>query len=226
MITVFTRLLFLISLLLPAQAYSAIISINDSVFGIDSVTRDTVSGLDWLDVTLSVNRSYGDVSSQFGVGGDFKGWRYATISDFDNLLSGLSLDISNLKGPQGQTWNNTVDVSTAKRIVSLLGWTYVNNLPSTGNPFGQKELYGVFGDHYADIFSPDGQSPPSHVYGKIGASDTLAYSNTSGQILHNSSDNLVGSFLVQSVPEPSILALFTAGLAGLGFARKRKQKSN
>ena len=45
-------------LLVSGQVGAAIISSNDSVFGVDSVTQDSESGLDWLDVTLSINRSF------------------------------------------------------------------------------------------------------------------------------------------------------------------------
>ena len=68
-------------LLFGSVANSAIISVTDPIFGADSVTQDTVSGLDWLDVNLSVNRSYIDVSTQFGIGGDYEGWRYATVQE-------------------------------------------------------------------------------------------------------------------------------------------------
>ena len=49
-------------------------------------TTDTNSGLDWLDVTLSINRSYNDVSTQLGVGGDYEGWHYATGVQFVRMI--------------------------------------------------------------------------------------------------------------------------------------------
>jgi hypothetical protein len=66
---------------------AAVVSADDAIFGAGSVTRDTISGLDWLDLTLSTNRSYTDVSGQFGVGGDFEGWGYATTSDVADLYT-------------------------------------------------------------------------------------------------------------------------------------------
>jgi len=47
---------------------------------------DTETQLDWLDVTLSVDRSYNDVSSQFDKGGDFSGWRFASIDEIKTLV--------------------------------------------------------------------------------------------------------------------------------------------
>ena len=56
---------------------------------------DTDSGLDWLDVTESVNMSYDYVSSQFSTGGQFEGWRYATGDEFNALLAGLTGIVNN-----------------------------------------------------------------------------------------------------------------------------------
>ena len=50
-------------------------------------TTDTNTGLDWLDVTISVNQSYNYVSSQFGSGGEYEGWRYATGFEFNQMVS-------------------------------------------------------------------------------------------------------------------------------------------
>lgn len=80
-------LLVLLSALVSGIAQSSIISIDDPVFGPDSITYDTISGFEWLDVTKSLGRSYDDVSSQFGVGGDFEAWTYAGSYQLGQLIS-------------------------------------------------------------------------------------------------------------------------------------------
>ena len=50
-------------------------------------TTDTLSGLDWLDLATSINRSYEYVSNNFGNGGEFASWRYATSSEYTTLLA-------------------------------------------------------------------------------------------------------------------------------------------
>ena len=50
-------------------------------------TTDTDQNLLWLDLTSSQGRSFDDVSSHFGVGGDFQGWRHATISEVTTLFT-------------------------------------------------------------------------------------------------------------------------------------------
>ena len=50
-------------------------------------TTDTTTGLDWLDVTASLGRTFNDVNSQFGVGGDFEGWGFARLCQARNWRS-------------------------------------------------------------------------------------------------------------------------------------------
>jgi hypothetical protein len=56
-----------------------------------SFTRDTSTNLDWLDLTLSTNRSFNDVSTQFGPGGDFDGFRYATLQEVVAFLQAANI---------------------------------------------------------------------------------------------------------------------------------------
>jgi len=59
---------------------------------------DTLSGLDWLDVTQSVNRSFNDVSAQFGTDGDYEGYRYATGLEYNGLVKNYTdeeIDVNN-----------------------------------------------------------------------------------------------------------------------------------
>jgi len=51
---------------------------DDDKFGLGSLTRDTVQGLDFLDLSKTRGRSYTYVSRRFGLGEEFEGFRYAT----------------------------------------------------------------------------------------------------------------------------------------------------
>ena len=51
-----------------------------------SMTLDTGTGLEWLDLTESINRSFDNVSGQFGAGGDFAGWRHANFAIVSTLF--------------------------------------------------------------------------------------------------------------------------------------------
>lgn len=58
----------------------------DSPFGEDTITYDTDTGLQWLDVTVTQGLSYDNVTAEMVVGGAYEGWRYATVQEFDQLV--------------------------------------------------------------------------------------------------------------------------------------------
>lgn len=80
---------------LTAIAFSAVLLFSaapSSAAPVDFInntyyTTDTISGLDWLDVTVTASYSYTYVSSQLGVGGQFEGWRYATGEEFNIMVN-------------------------------------------------------------------------------------------------------------------------------------------
>ena len=90
-----------------------------NVIDLGNNTYDPNTGLYWLDVNLSANRSYNDVSLQFGVGGNFPGYRYASGSEVNTLL----LDAGILTVPclacSGDSQGALYD-----SLITMLGATY------------------------------------------------------------------------------------------------------
>jgi hypothetical protein len=82
-----------ISLAFASAACAAILEVDLSVPGDKLLTRDTGQGLDFLDLTEAAARSYNDVSSHFGAGGDFEGFRYATMAEIDTLWTNAGIDL-------------------------------------------------------------------------------------------------------------------------------------
>ena len=69
------------------ESYAGVMSVDDiGGFGAAALTRDTDQMLDFLDVNLSVFRSVDDVSDEFGLGGDFEGFRYSTVEEWTSLI--------------------------------------------------------------------------------------------------------------------------------------------
>ena len=91
-------------------AVADLIAINDpSIIGNGNasqdglnLTRDTDTGLDWLDITLSLNRSFNDVSGELGSGGDYAGFRFATGPDLTALFEHAGLTLEDKRLPPVQ----------------------------------------------------------------------------------------------------------------------------
>jgi hypothetical protein len=56
-----------------------LINIDLKIAGDELITRDSNSGLDWLDLTETNGLSQNYILTQMGSGGLFDGWRYATF---------------------------------------------------------------------------------------------------------------------------------------------------
>lgn len=68
----------MVGLTVPAQADLIEVDLV-SGSGDKLITRDTLANLDWLDLSESLGRNFNDVSTQFGIGGDFEGWRLLRV---------------------------------------------------------------------------------------------------------------------------------------------------
>lgn len=120
------RPLFAVFLLLMAcssTASAALIS-ADSAFGQDTLTVDTITGLEWLDPFLGVTAggaccsSYNQVESQLGAGGILEGFRLATRSELEFLFytsAGISAD--------GMGSDNQIGT-----LIEMLGDTFSNDM--------------------------------------------------------------------------------------------------
>jgi hypothetical protein len=201
-------------------------------FDNDTYTTDSISGLDWLDVTASVYRSYNDVSSQFGTGGDFEGWRYATSIEFNALVTNYTGNaISPTETGVIYQYDDKVD-----GLVSLLGSTldsaYLKNEGVTYDEFngymegsGQDYTFGLLADNLL--------SNNEHWRALLWDDDSSNYFDYS-HLRHNFlEDNSIkddsGSYLVRdsvqltATPLPASVWLMISGVLGvMGLSRKNK----
>lgn len=108
---------------------SSLVSVDDPVFGTNAVTRDNATGLEWLDLTFSTNRSFDDITgvngpSQLAAGGDFAGWRYATVAEVTSLF--LDAGIPDVPGFSPANRDPVLD------LMALVGITCIDEC--SGNP--------------------------------------------------------------------------------------------
>ncbi len=205
-------------------------------FNHDTYTTDSLSGLDWLDVTASVYRSYNDVSSQFEAGGDFEGWRYATGEEFNALATNYTGNpISSTETGVIYHHNDKID-----GLVSLLGSTldsaYLKNAGVTYDEFngytegsGQDYTFGLLADN---LLSNNG-----HYLAVLWDDDSSNYFDYSHQLHNflgdNSRQDHSGSYLVRdtvqltATPLPASVWLMISGVLGVvGLSRKNKTQLN
>jgi len=177
-----------------------------------SFTTDTASGLDWLDLTPTLGKTYFQVNGLLQSGQAYSGWSFAT----DTQLEGL---VSNFTGfTPASNANSSTNPNLFDGLITLFGGqTFAGK---SANIYGAKGLIGdtAFGSLFqVKSFERFNDSP---VYG------TYTQAN-------NVPDSVVGAFLVRptkfsltnpatSVPEPETYAMFLAGLGLLGFAKRRK----
>ena len=165
-----------------------LVSRDDATHGLDSITIDTQSGLEWLDLTKSTNLSADVVATQLGVGGDFDGFRYASIAELTELFGHAGIpDVS--FGPGAQTGPNFAPVSN---LLSLLGVT----APAGG--FSQSS--GLLAD-------PSPFVPANRAVGILQAdsnTNTGSADPVQASAPASSQFEIVGSFLVRAVSMDSL----------------------
>jgi hypothetical protein len=103
-------------------------SANASIIDLNIITRDTSTGLDWLDLTETNGRSYNDISSKLGAGEEFEGWRYASPAEAIDLWAKLGLFSTVTIGDNDLIYPN--HYNDLVYAVTLLGKTYVEEDPS------------------------------------------------------------------------------------------------
>ncbi|AEB08649.1 hypothetical protein [Desulfobacca acetoxidans] len=107
--------LFVLSLFSFSGVHATLVVKDDAVFGDDAITLDTDTGWEWLDLSASLGKCRSYVNTQFGVGGDFEGFRYATVAEAEGLCVAAGM-------PLGET-QNQADFDAVAYLVSLVGQT-------------------------------------------------------------------------------------------------------
>ena len=198
-------------------------------------TTETTSGLDWLDLTFTDDMSVDEALSTFAN----DGWQLATEEQFhfmfdqfvgpsgDNAIHGYTGTYAELSPGQERISSYGDNIYHNNLFQSLFGYTFIEDNNSQRDRYASLGLYlregftdkVTFGGLYSVEYFDDLQG--------IDFLESFYDYNTVSASLQDFDDSHIfeGVFLVRaSVPEPSIFALMGAGLAGLGFARRRREK--
>ena len=200
----FAALILLLAPGLAHPASAALVAVDLFAPGDALVTRDTDSGLDWLDLPLTTSLSYDQI--QAGAGNWLaNGWRYATEAEVCHLW------VTHGEAPSC-TPNSPgiLQPDAAMAMMTLLGTT--ENV-SGGGGFVTVRVNGLYDDATAPATDVGlGRIEVSTIFGSgIFGRTTSAAANT---VASNAFINTRGSFLVRATP-PAIPALAPGAGAAL-----------
>jgi hypothetical protein len=156
-------------------------------------STDNESGLDWLDWTLTVDKTQEEALTMYGSAG----WRTATQAEATKLMENF-FGITIGSSPAFLAWSDPAYAANNALFVGLLG--------ASGGQFtahATLEGFGLVGVDKAYIYS-------GHAVEFFGASGFSA--GYAGIALVKAAD----------VSEPAIITLFALGFVGIGFARRRQ----
>ena len=194
----------------PARA--ALVEIDLNTPGDGLVTRDTVTRLDWLDLTESTDLSFDQVEADVG-GFISDGWRHATGAEVCALFAAVGREPSPCPGNQL--------ILTCCSLLGLINWLGITFIG--GN---EVSTFGLYDD--GDPSAPGG----------VGfAEATLLFTNEIAEVRDDQrasdlASSTEGNFLVRPSPVampigpyigPAFLLLL--GLTGLVMARRRRSTS-
>lgn len=182
-------------------------------------STDTVSGLDWLDVTRTLNRSHQSVSLSMQTDHELEGWRYATVNEFDKLL--INFGFTPMQCYDGAKFCTVGDQSHLRPLTAPI---IVQMGDTSGRSDPLEPIEGFFGwtmGILADTYTNFEHRTAIIDWNGLQSSGGFAYAP-------DESDPRVGSFLVRqtsTVPLPATAWLFGSCLLAMSAAKSLRERT-
>ncbi len=203
----------LIKLSLAATLLAFSVNANSALIDNGLYTTDDVSGLDWLDLTVTDSQAYNSVEALN------PGWRHATNSEVENIFSTL------FDGYYSNLSNGGSSSSSG---------AYADQYEDTINFMSLFGITGTFNDNgYITEYSWGAYLDENNILRQMGArlstwsgATTLSGIDPTldiGSII-NTGNSYYGTYMVRAsvVPVPAAVWLFASGLIGLVSLAKRQ----
>lgn len=175
---------------------------------------DNNSGLEWLDTSFTLGKSYNEVLGMIGAGNSLEGWRFATYDEFRSIFTSRGYSLGGGTVKLGVTTGVQSNDPFFQTLIDLLGATYSN---TTAN-----YVMGLTGDDYKN-----GRLDAQY-YGLIKSGvDRYIDNFASIEAFEDSkADSKLASFLVRGVspvPEADSWLLLFTGLMLVGISLKTRR---
>jgi len=211
-VTIIGLLLACMAAIAPAQA--ELINADWLVPGDKLLTRDTETGLEWLNVEQTYRRSKAEVDRLFGIDQEFEGFRFATLDEYQTLLKNAGIPLTFDKaGPADNFFAGQMqNAKPALTLMDLMGYAaflFRNGAPDDDH----RRLHGVLEDGFSPILETF--RPVDFAAGATGGGLRARLSAALLEDHRVGSD--VGMFLVKeaivsSLPKPASLPVLALGL--------------
>jgi hypothetical protein len=194
-------------------------------------TLDESTGIEWLDLTQTVNMSIDTAESYLS--SRFEGWRLPTRSEVTQLMvNAFPSEATRVQGAGAWGITNTTTDNEADNFRLLFGTNYSNSTVDNtqglfkNDPGGQYSvLYSGVGDRrdndYVSLYSnANVTNDTSYSYSYYGVY-LVSDGGTTQSSLNDPSLNANNANAPSSVPLPATAALLGLGLLGFGARRKK-----
>ena len=174
----------------------AALSCNAALIDDGNITRDTRTGLEWLDLTETTNISWVELNFEYLFAGKpLEGWRVASQAEVQSLFDSAGSNARTATPKLSQLWGITYpDYSDGPRSSFYIDLEHTQSTQRTG--------YFVDGE-----LRIDRRMSANHTYfSKVNASPYIATALVRDTV----------------VPVPAAIWLFSSALAGLGWMRRKR----
>ena len=191
-----------ILIVFSSSSHAGFIKHDWQVNGDESIIFDDESNLEWLSLTETVGETYDYIETQFGVDGEYSGFRFASMQEVRSL-------VENAGSSWGYCTNCPENVAPMESLIKLIGSGYSYGSGITTWGYTQSDPSSMFFEGI--MLTVDYNANVKGAISAGGFQKSNTYSN-------------LGGFLVRTVevPEPSTLFLLITSLVSMVVFRTRQ----